>query len=164
MNRNLPREDTEPWYKQFWPWFSISLPASVVVAGLTTVYIASSGADDLVVDDYYKNGLAINRRLEKAGKAQELGLSARLEIDQRKIRVFTEGPIQGAQLQLSLSHPLESDRDFSLTLQISSPGDYRGQLSADVAPRWHWVLESTSEPLWLLDGAVTSADFSTSEP
>ncbi len=26
-----------PWYKQFWPWFLIALPASVVVASLITV-------------------------------------------------------------------------------------------------------------------------------
>lgn len=164
MNRKLPREDTLPWYRQFWPWFLILLPASVVVAGLTTVYIANRGADDLVVDDYYKDGLAINRKLEKTGKADELGLSARLEIDQRQIRVLTEGPIEASVLQLSLSHPLESDQDFTLSLQISSPGDYRGQLPADIAPRWHWVLESTGEPLWRLDGAVIAADFSTSKP
>ena len=29
-----------PWYRQFWPWFVIALPASAVIAGLTTVWIA----------------------------------------------------------------------------------------------------------------------------
>ena len=65
MTNHLPREDTEPWYRQFWPWFIIMLPASVVVAGLSTWYIAHRHADDLVVDEYYKSGLAINRQLEK---------------------------------------------------------------------------------------------------
>ncbi len=32
--------DSKPWYKQFWPWFVISLPATAVVAGLITVVIA----------------------------------------------------------------------------------------------------------------------------
>ena len=36
--------DTTPWYRQFWPWFLIVLPGSVVVAALTTVYIANKGA------------------------------------------------------------------------------------------------------------------------
>ena len=60
MSNRLPREDTLPWYRQFWPWFLICLPGSVVVAALTTMYIAHKGADDLVVDEYYKEGLAIN--------------------------------------------------------------------------------------------------------
>ena len=41
MSRRLPVEDTVPWYQQFWPWFLILLPASVVVAGLTTLVIAN---------------------------------------------------------------------------------------------------------------------------
>ena len=63
-----------PWYRQFWPWFLILLPASVVVAGLTTLYIANRHADDLVVDDYYKDGLAINRQLEKKQRAADRAL------------------------------------------------------------------------------------------
>ena len=57
--------DSQPWYRQFWPWFLIALPATVVVAGLTTWWIAAHKADSLVVDDYYKEGLAINRQLRK---------------------------------------------------------------------------------------------------
>ena len=51
MNKPLPREDSEPWYRQFWPWFIFSLPAAVVVAGITTVVIANRGADDLALRD-----------------------------------------------------------------------------------------------------------------
>ncbi len=69
----LPGGDTQPWYRQFWPWFLILLPASVVVASLYTVYIANRGADDLVVDEYYKDGLAINRQLEKEQRSLATG-------------------------------------------------------------------------------------------
>jgi len=75
MIRPLPSEDTQPWYRQFWPWFLILLPASVVVAGLTTLVLANRHADDLVVDDYYKDGLAINRKLEKQQRADQQGIS-----------------------------------------------------------------------------------------
>ena len=40
-----------PWYKQFWPWFIIALPASVVVASFFTLWLAISNPDQLVVDD-----------------------------------------------------------------------------------------------------------------
>ena len=46
---NMQREDTEPWYRQFWPWFIMALPASAVVAGLYTVWIAMQTTDSLVV-------------------------------------------------------------------------------------------------------------------
>lgn len=73
MKATFPGGDTQPWYRQFWPWFLILLPASVVVASLYTMYLASSGADDLVVDEYYKDGLAINRQLEKSNAARRWG-------------------------------------------------------------------------------------------
>ncbi|MCW8926282.1 MAG: FixH family protein [Xanthomonadales bacterium] len=43
--------DNRPWYRQFWPWFIIALPASAVVAGLLTLWIAMSNPDYLVIDD-----------------------------------------------------------------------------------------------------------------
>jgi len=38
-----------PWYKYPWVWFMISLPASAVVAGLYTVYIAQQNAPQVIV-------------------------------------------------------------------------------------------------------------------
>jgi hypothetical protein len=40
-----------PWYRQFWPWFIIALPASAVIAGFITLWLAMSRPDHLVVDD-----------------------------------------------------------------------------------------------------------------
>jgi len=40
-----------PWYKQFWPWFIIALPASVVIASFFTLWLAISNPDQLVVDE-----------------------------------------------------------------------------------------------------------------
>ena len=60
-----------PWYREPWPWILMSGPAAVIVAGAFTIWIAFSGADGLVTQDYYKQGLAINRTL-----AQIFGLHA----------------------------------------------------------------------------------------
>jgi hypothetical protein len=43
--------EIEPWYKQFWPWFIIALPASVVVASFFTLWLAISNPDQLVLDE-----------------------------------------------------------------------------------------------------------------
>ena len=159
MNKHLPREDSKPWYKQFWPWFLISLPGAVVVAGISMIFIANEGADDLVVDEYYKDGLAINRKLEKLERAEQLGISATLSITDNDITVTTAGPVAAGQLKLALSHPLEADRDFEIFLIQSVPGQYRGTLPSNVAPRWHWALQLPGEQGWRLDGSVTGADF-----
>lgn len=159
MSRNLPGEDSTPWYRQFWPWFLIALPATVVVAGISMIFIANEGADDLVVDEYYKDGLAINRKLEKQERAQQLGIGARLSIAGSDITVRTDGPVTAERLELALSHPLESDRDFAVFLIQSLPGEYRGTLPAAVAPRWHWALQLPGEAGWRLDGSVTEQDF-----
>ena len=160
MSNRLPREDTLPWYRQFWPWFLILLPASVVVAGLSTLYIANRHADDLVVDEYYKNGLAINRQLEKKQRAEAQGVSATLKLNGSEVVVSLTGNETAHQLQLVLSHPLESDRDFTTTLIRSAPGLYLGKLQQNVAPRWHWTLERPGEEGWRLDGSLETDNFS----
>ena len=40
-----------PWYRQFWPWFIIALPAAAVLAGFFTLWLAISNPDYMVVDD-----------------------------------------------------------------------------------------------------------------
>jgi len=46
----------KPWYKQFWPWFLIILPLTVVVWTIVTVVIFSQNSVSLVAEDYYKKG------------------------------------------------------------------------------------------------------------
>ena len=57
-----------------------------------------------------------------------------------------------------MSHPLEADRDFAVTVTSVEPGLYKGLLEAPVAPRWHWTLQNQGATGWRLDGAVQAAD------
>ena len=164
MNKPLPGTDTRPWYRHFWPWFLMALPASVVVAGLWTAFIANQHADDLVVDEYYKDGLAINLQLAKKQRAAELGLSARLNFSGEIVTVELSGPVKDSGLRLLLSHPLEADRDFTVPLVRISPGTYRGSLGQAVAPHWHWTLEGLRRDDWRLDGAVKAIDIDDAVP
>ena len=162
MTSRLPTYDTKPWYKQFWPWLLISLPATVVVAGFVTLYIANKYSDDLVADEPYKQGLAINRQLEKKLIAEQLGIEARFSFlgvsDEKRVEVQLSGVQEGELLKLALSHPLEADRDFEVTLQYSGGGRYIGKLAHDIAPRWHWILVSTGPTPWRLDGSLEQSD------
>lgn len=158
MKPALPGGDTEPWFRQFWPWFLILLPASVVAASLFTLYIANRGADDLVVDEYYKNGLAINRQLEKIQRSTELGITASLNFSDDHVTALIDGPVEAASLSLWLSHPLEADRDFPVKLAMIAPGIYQAPLPATVAPRWHWTLDLEQVDGWRLDGVIEQHD------
>ena len=111
-----------------------------------------------MVDDYYKNGLAINRQLEKKQRAEDQNISAQLAFSGGAVSVQIDGPVATDELQLLLSHPLEADRDFTTTLTRVSPGLYGGVLQQAVAPRWHWTLQLQSTNSWRLDGVVVAAD------
>jgi hypothetical protein len=156
--KHFPDTDTLPWYRQFWPWFLIALPASVVCAAFVTLYIANRHSDDLVVDEYYKNGLAINRQLAKKQRSLELGITARVRVDGLSAVVSTTGPVEATSLSLRFSHPLEADRDFTVAVEDFGSGIYRGNLAGPVATRWHWILENPGADSWRLDGTLESAD------
>ncbi len=47
-----------PWYRYKLVWMIIAIPAASVIAGINMIYLAVNTDDGLVVDDYYKEGMA----------------------------------------------------------------------------------------------------------
>jgi hypothetical protein len=139
------RTDTKPWYQQFWLWFIIVLPASVVVAGLITVVIAFRNEDSLVNDNYYKEGLAINQQLQQQKQALHWQLSAELTVDPDRSRI--SGTVSGnvdavipPELTLAFIHPINSNLDFQLTLKQIGEHQYEVALPVLNSNRWHLQL------------------------
>ncbi|MEJ2061194.1 MAG: FixH family protein [Gammaproteobacteria bacterium] len=147
------REDLLPWYRQFWPWFVIALPLSAVIGGLATVWIAVDHRVSLVADDYYKEGLAINRVLDRERLARQLGLEADITVRNGELYIRMTGNlgIPPQQLTAHLRHPTRGDWDETVILQRTPDGDYRGSL-----PELHhanWYLRITDpDHHWLLAG------------
>ena len=52
-----------PWWKHGHVWLLIAGPASVVVAGILTAWIAVVKNDPVVDADYYRRGIEINKQL-----------------------------------------------------------------------------------------------------
>jgi hypothetical protein len=50
-NHKQLSDENLPWYRQFWPWFIIALPAAVVIASFFTLWLAISNPDHLVLDE-----------------------------------------------------------------------------------------------------------------
>ena len=146
---------SKPWYREPWPWFLISLPATAVVAGLATVWIAANSADGLVVGDYYKAGLAINQTLARDDAARALGLAATLQRDGNALALTLTGrlPAYPDQLSLTLAHPTRQGMDQRLLLSHAGAGHYRTQMPAMPDGKWHAQLADTAST-WRLSGVL----------
>ena len=67
----------EPWWKFGHVWLVISGPVIVIVAGFATLYIAVRIPDPEVSDDYYRQGLEINKTLQAAPASLVPAVTAR---------------------------------------------------------------------------------------
>ena len=150
-----PREDTQPWYRQFWPWFLIALPGSVVIASMVTITLAVKTNDGLVKDDYYKQGLAIHRDAAKVEQARQLGVNARVELtDGRIIVQLNEAAVgQLDSLNLLLYHPTVADKDQRLRLARSGDRRYEAALATLAPANWRLQVEPESS-LWRIRGRM----------
>ena len=151
---------TQPWYREPWPWILMAGPATVVAAGLITAWLAFHGADGLVVDDYYKQGLAINKTLSRRDAAEHRGVLAEFTLTDRRVRVTLANAAVRGTLTLRLVHPTHAGLDQSLVMAAVKPGVYEGPLQALQPGRWHIVLEERDWRLtgdWILPatGALT---------
>jgi hypothetical protein len=122
----MEQEDTDPWYRQFWPWFIIALPASAVVGGLFTVWIAMQTTDSLVVRSDDGMNVVTERNLAAETEAIRLGLSAVLEISSDTgAVVVTMSSLQDVDLsrslQLRMRHPTMASRDAVIELLQAIP-------------------------------------------
>ena len=139
-------------------WLVAGIPLLTIVAGLVTLWIAFQRADSNVTEDYYKEGLGINRRIERDEQARALRLAGRLTADDAAIAtpegrrlpldLALSGSSRGFEPQVSLrmTHPVHQSLDRLVVLQAVGGGRYRGQLDADGldGTRWSLALETGS--------------------
>ena len=145
-----------PWYKERWTWLLMIMPATAIVAGFITLWLAIKSFDGLVADDYYKQGLAINQTLARANVAQERGLVAQVKLTSEDIGVVLgskSGKDLPEKLVVTLAHPTKGGLDQQITLELRN-GVFRGNLRAPlVSARWKVLLEDESRN-WRLSGAA----------
>ena len=131
---------TKPWYREPWPWLLMAGPAAVLVAGAATIWIAVAGADGLVAEDYYRQGLAINKVLAREEAARTLGLSAKVDLEDGHLVVILHGQTPEA-LFAHLAHATRAGHDLRVRLAPAGQGVYRAELPPLPAGRWRIVIE-----------------------
>ncbi|MDX1509370.1 MAG: FixH family protein [Woeseiaceae bacterium] len=152
--------DTLPWYRQFWPWFLILLPASAVVASLYTVSLAYRTTDSFVTQSGDGMDVVTERHLAAERHAADLGVAAELVIDTNtgaiNATLHSRGDADWPRtVELLFSHPTDVRRDQRITLTAAIPAStgqpvYAGHVVNVPDGRWYVVLSSGDT--WRLSG------------
>ncbi len=140
----------QPWYRQGWPWFLISLPASAVIGGIITIILAVHSPNALVVDDYYKEGLAINQHKRRLAVAEQLSINALLRSDGKRLSLGLSGspPATEDGLQLQITHATRADLDQSYRLLRAADGNYVADLETALLPGTWYLRLRASDDSW----------------
>jgi uncharacterized protein len=138
-----PTPGSRRWYREPWPWLLTAGPFVVVVASLTSAWIAVKSDDGIVAQDYYKRGLLINERLRHAAPDPERLLGARITVAaDGAVRAHLEGLAQvPPRLRLKLAYPTTSAAPEVITLVPDADGDFTGTLPPQAPGRWILTLE-----------------------
>jgi hypothetical protein len=163
---HAPREDTQPWYRQFWPWFLISLPLSTVIAAMFTINLAIETNDGLVKDDYYKEGLAIHMDAARVETARQLGLAGQLQLvgggQQVQVRLNDAAIGNIDTLTLSLSHPTRPNHDQLVVLTAQGDRLYAGDIQPLAPANWRIALVPPAND-WRIGGRLAIPQTSSTE-
>jgi len=154
MTTNAPRR---PWYREKLVWMVVGLPASAIVAGIITLVIATRTSDDLVADDYYKQGLAINQTLARDEAARQLGLVVVIELRDGQVKARLDSRVSAPlpeRIVLTLVHPTRAGQDQQTLL--TRQGDfYAGKIAYPSAGRWQVHVEDESRS-WRMNATAQS--------
>lgn len=147
---------SKPWYREPWPWLLMLGPFVVVVAGIYTAWLAVSTSDGLVADDYYKQGLSVNKTIASSAQATAFGLAVSLRVVEGgfelRLTARDKGFVPPSKLLVTLSHPTRAGLDQSQA--VERLGDvYAGKLRLPASG--HWLVLIEDEPKsWRLMGNV----------
>lgn len=161
MSASTGNTPAAPWYREPWVWLVIAVPSAAVAGGIVTLVLAVSGRDELVRDDFRKEGLAIYLDPERDEAARRVGARATLSVDPpagvlRAVVTVGVGATPDEILAV-LSHATRAEHDRLLSLRRAGPGEYVGAL--EPLPSGHWYVELTpADRSWRLRGDFRDGD------
>ena len=147
MNQPTSLNSLRPWFREPWVWLLIALPASAVLGGIVTIWIAVESDDGLVEDDYYKHGLEINKKLDRDKAAIQYDLVANLEISegQNRFQISLDANdkfVSPSSIKLNFLHPTIKGQDQILVLKSVGKSIYAGPLPSLMQGNWYLQIEA----------------------
>lgn len=148
---------TKPWYKHPHLWLVICLPILSIVVSLTFARTAFINKSDVVRDDWYMDGKALQQDLSRDTAAATANLHAKVSMNpQGQIDVVLSHAPNTAippQLDLYFFHPIKSEKDHKISLKRLEDGHFQGQMDADLLKPSHYYVELDGH-LWRLKQRV----------
>ncbi|WP_354624796.1 FixH family protein [Psychromonas sp. MME2] len=141
------------WFKQFWPWFLILLPMAAVVGGISTLIIANNNKPNMVADDYYIKGKAINSDLSQLKNAQRLNIKAEIQQVNDQIVISLGGVKDNSSIYFSLFHSTLADQDITTLLTADAQGRYHFDTGSELKGKWLLRIEPFDKS-WRLQQTV----------
>jgi hypothetical protein len=147
---------TNPWYREPIMWLVIAFPLTAVIVGFVSLALAIRSDDGMVEDDYYKQGMTINRVLARDKAAAAGDLTGTVELDTAHHELLVRLTARQAKalpdnIELKLMHATRAGFDHSLVLPRHADGTYRAPLPEFVPG--HWAVQLTAQD-WRLTGSL----------
>ncbi len=136
-----------PWHREPLVWLVIAFPLAAVIGGFWTLYLAIRSWDGLVVDDYYKQGLEINKVLARDEAAQRAGFAATVTSDGGLLTVRLSSTAETdlpPRIKVSFIHATRAGLDRQLEIPATGHGLYRAPLGELPPGQWHVHIETAA--------------------
>ncbi len=145
-----------PWYKQPWLWFILAPLIATVLYSIVFISASIFTHDSLVKEDYYKHAREVNQDNTKLEVAEELGLSATINVDSvtgdlNVVLSSDKNATMPSQLVIEFIHATLQDKDLLITLKQVQGGIYVGSLAAPLQGRQQILLQPQDQSWQLRD-------------
>jgi len=143
------------WYRVPFVWLLVALPLAAVAGGFTTLWLALRSDDGLVVDDYYRRGIEINRTLDRDRAAATRGITANIDFGEAwreaSITLNLSAAQRPGELRVQLLHGTRQGYDRQFTAAPDTNGVYRVPLTQLIPG--HYYVEIAADN-WRLVGSL----------
>ena len=145
-----------PWYKEPFVWMVIFFPTMAVIGGMITIRFAIVSNDGVLVDDYYKQGLEINRSFERDKAATAYGLIADVKFNPSQkvvhLHLYANDNFQYPDnIVATFQHHTRQGFDTEITFKRIANDTYTADFPELVAGRWYLQLADKD---WRLTNSV----------
>lgn len=149
--------NSKPWYQHPHLWLVICLPILSIAVSLTFARTAFLNKSDVVRDDWYMDGKALEQDMSRDTAAAAANLHAKISISpQGQIDVLLSHAPNTAippQLDLYFFHPIKSEKDHKVSLKRLEDGHFQGKLDEDQLKPSHYYVELDGH-LWRLSSRI----------